>query len=166
MIWKTVSKAERPRHIYKDPLMQEVRDKIETLEVLREAIGDRKYCGNLYLEAERDISRRTKTDDMFLQLRVDLIHPGFRCFDNLPFSAFGITVDCKADTYSAEVQIYDERPKTYRDDLEESVFDEEDVKSFMENHDEFDYDAEYDPKNKEWEEALDFYTFVLYEIDD
>lgn len=99
--WDFYKKTERKRHIYSDSFQQEVQDKLETLRVAREAIaGMERIFHDSYLSAEKSISSREKTDDMFFYQHYD--YPPFSSMYEAGIEQIEMTVSCKGEEIYAE----------------------------------------------------------------
>ena len=101
---KTNGHVERIREHFSDPLMQLVRDKCETLDALREAIGDKMP---LFTRAFRDVSeyirKRENTEDMFFNYMV--VFRDFSVEREVGIDGVLTTIDCKGDRIMARAEI-------------------------------------------------------------
>lgn len=102
--WKIIGHVERIREHFSDPLMQLVRDKCETLDALREAIGDKMP---LFTRVFRDVSeyirKRENTEDMFFNCMV--VFRDFSVEREVGIDRVLTTIDCKGDRIMARAKM-------------------------------------------------------------
>lgn len=98
--WRRYKEVLKERTIYGDPFMQEVRDKCDTLEAVREAMGSLLPAfKDLYLDIERNISGRRDTSDMFFMSQRGYGGPNDESF------YIRVSLDCRGDFIGAWTDI-------------------------------------------------------------